>query len=206
MVRPVVGSAQRRVPPRQSAAAGEATHRRSIQMKVLAIAPSAALGLLALAFAPMSAMSGTSAGGGTAAPGTVNPSGNTLTVPAGTTNGNGDVNVTNSSDQVGSNAKAFITPKEANENASSTVRTQSGFSGTISGLESGDSVELGASNGDSENFQALVYGEGGSVTVGSNSHITITNTGSPGGPNINVTLPGGSQISVQPGSTVGITT
>ena len=109
-----------------------------------------------------------------------------LTIRSGESGGNGDVHVTNSSNQVGSSASATITPKEADGPTNSTVRTKKNFSGTIQGLEGGDTADLGSDNGDSANFQTLVYGTGGTVNIGNDSFVTVTNLGAAGGPDITV--------------------
>ena len=74
--------------------------------------------------------------------------------------------------------------------------------GTISGIEAGDTVRIGNNSGDPNqpDLQVNVIGTGGNVTIGSGSNVQVTNTGTPPGTNINVTLPSGDVVIVPPGS------
>lgn len=112
---------------------------------------------------------------------------------------NGDVKVCNNADSGG---KATIDPKTANggDAESTEVVTKTNFKGSVEGIETGDTVDVGSSN------TASISGTGGNVHAQGGSTIAVTNTSAPGGSSINCTLPGGSTVVVGPGSNVTITT
>lgn len=120
------------------------------------------------------------------------PSTNQVVVPAGTTGTNGDIKIQNTTDGT---ASARLTPKDAKDATNTTATTEKGFHGTISSLETGDTVNLGTQN------VTTVTGTGGTVNVGNNSTVTITNTAPAGGASITITYPTGSSGEVPPGST-----
>lgn len=131
------------------------------------------------------------------------PSGNSVVVEAGETGHNDDIMVVNSSQQLESDAKARITPKSGGADKNSTVNTQGGFMGTISGVEAGDSVTIGANSGDENqpDLKVNVIGTGGNVTIGNDCNVQVTNLGGPGSSDILVTLPsGGEPTPVPPGT------
>jgi hypothetical protein len=110
--------------------------------------------------------------------------------------GNGDVKAENEDESGGT---ATITPgKGASDETDSSVSTTSQFKGTISGIESGDTVKLGHS------ANATVTGEGGTVDIRASSSVTVINTGS--GSAITVTLPGGTTATVPGGSSTTFST
>lgn len=138
------------------------------------------------------------------------PSPNSVIVEAGETGHNDDVTVVNSSQQIESDAKARITPKNGGADKDSTVNTQGGFMGTVSGIEEGDTVNVGANSGDESqpNLQVQVIGSGGTVNLGNDSLVQVTNTSTPqqdpaNNTNIVVTVPtGGPPTVVGPGQSV----
>ena len=95
---------------------------------------------------------------------------------------------------------ATIDPKDGNANSATTVDTNTGFEGDISGLDGNDTVDLSSSN------TVNVSGTGGSVEVSGGSTVNVSNTGPAGGANIDVTLPSGTTINVGPGSNITINT
>ena len=116
-------------------------------------------------------------------------------VGPGHTGTNGDVTVENNTEH--GHAQARISPPSgASDATSSTVNTDSSFTGTISSVEGGDTVVLGSNN------TATVNTTGGSVTVGGGSVVTINNAGGPGATSTSVTTPGGTTLTLPPGSTV----
>lgn len=120
----------------------------------------------------------------------------TQRVRAGQSHSNNDgVKVENNQ---GSDGDAYISPKQGNANSETKVRTRSGFRGKVTGIDKNDTVEVGSNN------DATVEGDGGKVTVGGGSRVTVTNKATAGGASIEVTLSTGSVITVPPGSTVTI--
>jgi len=121
---------------------------------------------------------------------------NGITVRPGETKSNDDVEVQNTSPLRTTTAR--ITPGTENPNGKSKVKTKSKFQGTISGVETGDTVDLGSSN---ENV--TVNTEGGTVNVGSNpQNVTVNNTADAGGPSTTVNTSDGTAISLPPGSSM----
>lgn len=100
----------------------------------------------------------------------------------------------------GSNGNATVKTVAWFETHKTTVRTKTGFSGTIKKIDSDDRVELGSSN------VATVSGEGGTIKMQGGSTVTVTNTSEPGGPQTTVELPGGTTVTVSQGSTATFST
>ncbi|MBM3273320.1 hypothetical protein FJY94_08820 [Candidatus Kaiserbacteria bacterium] len=110
--------------------------------------------------------------------------------------GNCDVTVTQGA---GSGGTATITPAEGNPDSTgncdqtpTTVDTTGTFVGTIDGVDANDSVDIGQSS------TATVNCAGGTVSIGKNSAVTVTNTGTKPA---TVNLPGGGSATVASGST-----
>lgn len=99
-----------------------------------------------------------------------------------------------------SSGNAYVTPKTGTENAKSTIRTETGFNGEITGIDNNDNVDLSSS------AEAAVEGSGGRVKVGGGSTVKVSNTGPTGGGDITVDLPSGTTLTVPPGSSTTITT
>lgn len=108
---------------------------------------------------------------------------------------NGNYNETNPT-YAGSSGKAKIKVVDG----ITEVKTEGGFKGKIDGLSAGETAVIGTNSNPVD-----VRGNGGSVSVGSGSTVCITNTGGQGSTNITATVPGGSVISIPPGSTATIT-
>ncbi|HMI85643.1 MAG TPA: hypothetical protein VK550_16210 [Polyangiaceae bacterium] len=120
------------------------------------------------------------------------------TVTAGNTHDNNDVFV---SCDTGSTGDITVDPETGTVNSNSTVVFKSHAEGSVTGLETGDVVEV-RSNG-----KARLTGTGGTISVtGSDASATITNTNPPGGASITATGPGGTSVTIPPGSTATITT
>lgn len=99
----------------------------------------------------------------------------------------------------GSTGKARL--KQGNpDDTKSEVKTDNGFKGKIEGIETGDTVITGPSSNPID-----ISGTGGSVSVGSGTTCRVTNTAAAGGASITCTTPGGSTVSIPPGSTATIT-
>jgi hypothetical protein len=94
-----------------------------------------------------------------------------------------------------SSGNAYIDPAEGSTSSDTTVTTQSGFEGEITGLDGTDSANLGSNN------TATVTGTGGDVSLGGGSTVTVNNSGGTGSSDITVTLPSGTEVTVPPGST-----
>lgn len=103
------------------------------------------------------------------------------------------VGVTNDATSKG-NAK--ITPENGTGNGddTTTVTTKSGFIGSVAGINSRSTVNLGAKN------DCNVSGTGGTVNATGSSKGTITNTAPAGGGNIFVYIPSGGCVTVAPGT------
>lgn len=111
------------------------------------------------------------------------------TVKPGTSHCNGDsVCVTNTSPGT---QDATITPATGDATSDTTVATDTKFTGSVTGLDSTDTVNLGSSNTTS------ISGTGGTVNAQGGSTITVTNSADTGGAPINVNLPG---VLVRPAS------
>ena len=106
---------------------------------------------------------------------------------------NGDVTVTNKAD---SDGDARVTPDEGNDKSSSTVTTESGFKGSVSGVEKGDTVNLGNNNA------ASVSTAGGTVGIGSNYSGTISNAPPPNTDSTRIEPPSGEPFSLSPGGSI----
>ena len=115
------------------------------------------------------------------------------TVKPGESHENEDgVNVENS---MKSGGDAKVNPKKGNKNSATTVTTKSRFDGTISGLDSNDTVNMGSSN------TGEVKGDGGRVNLSGGCRVTVTNTSTALNPKImTVSLPSGATATVAPGS------
>jgi phosphohistidine swiveling domain-containing protein len=125
---------------------------------------------------------------------------------------NGDVTVTNGTDKDGnplnSRGDATVTPEDGNANSSSTVTTDRNFKGTITGVETGDTVIVGNDN------DADVGTTGGRVELGRDCFgTTVSNSSTiPGSnppvPNTQPTyikMPGQNQWeTIPPGSSINI--
>jgi len=123
-----------------------------------------------------------------------------INVKPGEDEGNGDVSVDNNSNNSGENAR--ITPPGTSnpDSTSSAVNTDTGFEGVVSGIESGDTVELGSAN------TATVTCVGGSVVMGGGSTVTIHNNGTAGAKATPIVVTTqGVTVQVPPGSPVVIT-
>lgn len=105
------------------------------------------------------------------------------------------VTVCNDKDSSG-NAK--VNPKSGTSGSETTVTTGTGFEGSIDGIDSNDTVDLGSSN------DATVSGNGGTVNTGGGSTTTVTN--GTGGGDMTVNTPSGSTVTVPPGSSATVTT
>lgn len=92
-----------------------------------------------------------------------------------------------------SDGNAFIDPKKGTTGSSTTVDTNTGFEGEISGLDSNDTINIGSSN------TVTVNTDGGTVNIGGGSSVTITT--SPTGGTTTVNLNSGQQVSLPPGTT-----
>lgn len=103
------------------------------------------------------------------------------------------VGVTNAA---GSSGNANMNPASGCGGAGATtaVNTQTGFEGSITGLDANDTANLGSSN------EATVSGNGGNVVLSGGSTVTVSNGN--GGGNMTVTLPSGAKATVLPGSSV----
>lgn len=115
------------------------------------------------------------------------------------TNGDG-VTVTNDEESSGN---MTIDPADGVEGDVTKCKSKSGFDGSIANIDANDVVSLGSSN------IADVSGTGGTVTVGGNSAVNVTNTTQPGAPGAEsmwINLQGGTTLEVAPGSTVKVTT
>jgi hypothetical protein len=124
-----------------------------------------------------------------------------LKVGPGQTGSNCDVTVKNTSGSGG--GSATIDPKDANPNCdstNSTVTTKSNFDGDVTGIEDGDTVNIGANNG-SVADPVDVSGTGGTVNIGNNlgSNVSVHCTAT-SGTGINVTV-NGATVNIPPGST-----
>lgn len=109
------------------------------------------------------------------------------------TNGNyGEVNP----QYAGSNGKIRI----KDHDGSTEVKCDGSVKGKIEGIKSGDTVTVSTNS-----TPVDISGNGGSISVGSGSTVCITNTGGAGAGNMTATTPGGSTISIPPGSTCTIT-
>jgi len=97
-----------------------------------------------------------------------------------------------------SSGDATVDPEVGSGISETTVTTQSGFEGTITGIDANDTVNLGPSNNGS------VSGAGGTVNTGSSSTLTISN--GTGGGNMTVNLVGGSEITIPPGNSIQLST
>jgi len=122
--------------------------------------------------------------------GSSSPSAKAEVVKPGNSGTNGDTDVNNDANSQGN---ASITPKgEWPDSTSTEVKTKSGFKGTIGGIETGDAANLGPNN------TATVYTNGGNVSVGGGSTVTIDNTN--GTASVTATLPSGATVTVPGGS------
>jgi len=115
------------------------------------------------------------------------------TVGAGQSHTNGD-GVTLSTD-AGSSGTATINPTTGNGNSSTEVVTKTRWSGTVSGIDNNDSVDVKASS------KGTVSGTGGSVSLAGGCEVTVTNTDTGNG-TITVNLPSGGSATVKSGSSV----
>lgn len=80
----------------------------------------------------------------------------------------------------------------------SNVTTDNGTRCDIDGVQQGDTVTMGVNN------QGTIRGDGGEVTLAGGSTVSITNTGL-SGVNMTVNIPGGS-FQIPPGVTIPVTT
>lgn len=113
----------------------------------------------------------------------------TIKVKPGERKGNGDVTVTNHSDK----ADAKIEGPKAPNNT--TVTTEKDFAGVITGVDEGDTVDLGLSQNDVE-----IFATGGNVIVQKQSNVTIQVKASSGSNGVTVTMPDKSTVTVKSGS------
>jgi len=123
-----------------------------------------------------------------------------ITVRPGETKSNGDVTVTNTSPLRTTTARITPGGEPPPDKANSKVKTKSKFEGTVDGVGTGDTVDLGSSN-----KNVTINTEGGVVNVGSSPHnITINNNAPPGGASTTVNTSAGTSISIPPGSSITI--
>jgi len=113
--------------------------------------------------------------------------------PGSSATNNAGVTVSNDSTSTGD---ASLSPGDGQgkSDCASNVVTKSGFKGDVDGLDSDDSVSVGAHN------DASVSGTGGTVALGGHSTTTVTNTGTPPGAPIHVITPDGISHDVPPGN------
>lgn len=108
---------------------------------------------------------------------------------------NGDVQLCTSAN---SRDSASISPETGASDSATTVRTQTGWIGTVDGVDANDTTAFGGSS------SGTVTGSGGTVTLSGNCNLTAVNAA--GGPSMHVYKPDGSVIHVPPGTTQTITT
>lgn len=125
-----------------------------------------------------------------------------LIVQPGETKSNGDVTVTNSSQ---GGTIVTVSPKTGDSTSQSTVSTNPGFQGAISGVDANDMVNLSSRQGDPMGMPIMVNTEGGTVSVKGGSHVSITNAASSGAATL-VKLQNGTGFTMGPGSSVTILT
>ncbi len=105
---------------------------------------------------------------------------------------NGDVCVKNES--TGSQ-DANVTPAKGDKDTATTVDTDTNFKGSVTGLDSNDTVNVGSSG------TVTVTGTGGTVSAKGGSTVTVNNDAPAGGGGvITVALPGGAKIEVPAGA------
>jgi hypothetical protein len=116
------------------------------------------------------------------------PSNWTILVGAEWTNLDG-VNVINDANSGGT---ARINPKYGDKDSKTSVVTKSGFKGSVSGLDSNDTTDIGATN------TVTINTDGGTVNIAGGSTATVNNANN--GNNCHVTLPSGGSVDLPPGS------
>lgn len=157
----------------------------------------ALLGALVLAFVPTTVEGSVGSGGTTSASTgrekSPRPSrkAKPKKVRAGEHHDNGDVSVDNDPDSGG---EATIDPDEGSSTTATTVRTSTGFKGSVSGVDGNDAIHLGAAN------LATVNGIGGNVYLSGGSDVTINNLGGEGAMSMTIHMTSGTTITVPPGS------
>lgn len=127
-----------------------------------------------------------------------------LIVMPGMTETNGDVTVENTSS---GQTNATVSPKQGDSSSESTVTTDTGFRGTISGVDMNDTVNLGSNQGDSSpmGIPVTVNTAGGNVILKGGSHVRVSNALASTATTV-VQLQNGSTVELEPGSSVRIRT
>lgn len=162
----------------------------------------ALLALVALAVLPLAA-SAAQAGSTPAPTGTTPKPSNTVKVdPPGQGSQNG-ITATNGNyqgdwPQLAGSTGTIRLRKIQGDLTHTAVTTDNGTKSDIDGVQQGDTVSIGVNN------QGTVRGDGGEVTIAGGSTISVTNTGA-SGLNMTVNIPGGS-FQIPPGVTIPVTT
>jgi len=156
-----------------------------------------AVGMLALGVgeaAPASPVAQAAAAASGETSGQGQSQGQVIKVKPGERKGNGDVTVANNSEKADAKIEGPSYPNKT------TVTTDKDFTGTISGVDTGDTVDLGASQDD-----VVINATGGTVLMSKGSNVTV-NVAPLNAAAVTVKMPGGGTMTVQPGSSVNLKT
>lgn len=126
----------------------------------------------------------------------VKPPFSKATVKPGKSHDNGDTVVMNDMNSMGD---ITVDPKTGNANSSTTIDFETRVTGSVTGLDSNDTVNLSSTN------TANITGTGGTVNVnGTGTTATVMNNGTSG--SVTVNGPGGMTVTIPPGSTAIVST
>lgn len=88
--------------------------------------------------------------------------------------------------------RAHVTPRDGDAQSATQVDSQTGFEGSVSGLDANDTVNLASHN------TVTIEGDGGTVLASGSSTLTVTNGTARG--TLMIELQNGNQIYVPPGT------